>query len=459
MRPDQVTILVIVAAAIALLVWKRRDAAAVLRSYFRESTAPVNLAVFRIVVFGMLLYLQIDYRAEWFARVPESLRVMPKGWSPIWSIVPWNPGFVNAMQMICIGACIASVLGFFTRTATIIATVTGLYVFGLQQLFGKLNHFHHLFWFAALIAASPSGDALSIDAWRRGTRAGPARCYALPLRITWLLLGMCYFFPGLWKLWLSGPEWFGGTNLKFLMHSVWYGDSGFRPIVRVDEHRWLLMLGGIGTLAFELSFIFLVLFPRTRWIAVAMGLGFHTLTGLTLNIWFVGLTSCYVSFINWAPRATGEAIPHTRRPAFAVGAVLLFCNGVCGLLAVDSWPFAVYPTFAHAGSPQKLEIEVRYYDREGVLIEFDDAPVARRFHYSRWSHVKYRIARTQDERLVRGCVELLAREIPELDRAAAVQVDRVVVWTDPARLAENPRRRDTILRMQLDGRVAAAPAR
>ena len=435
---------------------RRREIVATMREYFGASGSPVNLAVFRIVVFALLLHLHMDYSAAWFAEIPEALRVMPPGWGWFWRLVPWQPTFVRAMQMVCVVACIASVLGLFTRAATSIAVLTGLYVFGLQQFFGKLNHFHHLIWFGALLAASPCGDALSIDAYRRGgERPGPSRAYALPLRIACLLIGLCYFFPGLWKLWYSGRDWANGEAIRLIMHTVWYHDGGFRPFFRVDRYPWLLSLAGIGTLVFELGFVFLLFKKKTRWIAAAMGLGFHSMSLLFLHIGFYHLAACYVVFVDWAPHASGTPTTASPRPAGWVGAVLLLASIVCGSRLVDSWPFCVYPTFAHGGSPVAFEVEANFYDDAGAPVDYDPAPVVQHLWYSRWSYVKFRIASTKSERLTRATVELLRRNIPGLERATRVEIYRNVVRTDPERLAENPKRRDLILEMPLSPLTAA----
>ena len=36
--------------------------------------------------------------------------------------------------------------GLFTRTSAIVTTILALYVFGIPQMFGKVNHSHHMVW-------------------------------------------------------------------------------------------------------------------------------------------------------------------------------------------------------------------------------------------------------------------------------------------------------------------------
>ena len=47
----------------------------------------------------------------------------------------------------------------------------GWYVLGLPQTFGKVDHDHHLLWCLFVLACSPCGDALAIDARPTDARA------------------------------------------------------------------------------------------------------------------------------------------------------------------------------------------------------------------------------------------------------------------------------------------------
>ena len=71
-----------------------------------------------------------------------------------------------------------------------------------------------------------------------------ALAYALPLRFVWVLLGICYFFPGLWKYWYSGLAWAFSDHFKHLAEwkwinmglemkdGAWQGD--WQPLFRID---------------------------------------------------------------------------------------------------------------------------------------------------------------------------------------------------------------------------------
>jgi uncharacterized membrane protein YphA (DoxX/SURF4 family) len=340
-------------------------------AWFSAETHPANLAVVRIAVFWILYDRLKAGGFRRYARLPEDLRVPPPGWEAILRALPLDETTVKLAQIAAIAVSFLALVGLWTRPAAALSALLGTWVLGSQYLFGKVDHtFHHVIWFALLLAASPSGDALSVDAWlarRRGRPPpGPARAYALPIRLMWLLMGVAYFFPGLYKL-LSGPQWILSENLRFLLYESWRHHH-ILPFLRVDRHPLLYQTAALGTILFELSFIFLVLSRRTRPFAAIAGLLFHTMTAYFMRIYFLELMLCYVVFVDWhalARRlglARDAALPARAAPsataAGVVGSLLLAVNVALGAANVSSWPFSVYPRFsrvrAHASS---IEVE------------------------------------------------------------------------------------------------------
>ncbi|HEY8155292.1 MAG TPA: HTTM domain-containing protein [Myxococcota bacterium] len=327
-------------------------------AWFAAETHPANLAVVRITVFWILFDRLKAGGFRRYVRLPEDLRIPPPGWEAILNALPLDETMVKAVQIAAVACSFLALVGFWTRTAAALSALLGSYVLVSLYLFGKVDHtYHHLIWFALLLAASPSGDALSIDAWlarRRGRPPpGPARAYALPIRLMWLLMGVAYFFPGLYKL-LAGPQWIWSDNLRFLLYQGWRHHH-MLPLLRLDQHPALCQAAALGTILFELSFIFLVLSRRTRPFAAIGGLLFHAMTAYFLRIYFLELMACYVVFVDWhalARRlglARGTAPPARAAPnataAAVVGGLLLAVNAGFGAFGVDSWPFSIYPRF------------------------------------------------------------------------------------------------------------------
>lgn len=287
----------------------RRKTRSVIVDYFAAATSPLNLAVFRVAVFWTLLQSCDDSRVVWFSQIPEKLRVSPIGLEWLPEHVPiddrWSTVACRLLEMFSFTAMI----GLFSRASAALAVIFGFYALSIPEFIGKVQHgTPHLLWFGAILAVSRCGDALSCDAimsgWRGGDRgsadlAAPSRMYALPLRFVWLLIGLIYFFPGLWKFWESGFDWALGENLRFTMYERWLQLGGWVPSFRLDLHPLLYKLSALLTMIFEVSFIWLIIFPRLRIIAVLGGLAFHQMSGVFMRIAFWGLQICYVAFLDW----------------------------------------------------------------------------------------------------------------------------------------------------------------
>jgi predicted DCC family thiol-disulfide oxidoreductase YuxK len=279
------------------------------QQFFTVTTHPLNLAVFRIVFFASF-FLSIDPgQVVWFSQLPEQLQFAPSGWGGLLEILPLSPPWAWSASQLCRLFALTALIGLRTRTSALLTAILGIYVLGIPQFFGKVNHYHHLIWFALVLAASRCGDAFSIDAvtaaWKRADRReieppGPAQSYALPLRWVWLLMGVIYFFPGFWKLALSGFDWAFSDNFKFQLYAKWLELGGWQPFFRLDQYPLLYQPMALGAILFELSFIALIFWPRLRPLAIVGGLGFHTMVGLFMQITsFWTLQVSYVAFLDW----------------------------------------------------------------------------------------------------------------------------------------------------------------
>lgn len=292
-----------------------------LRDFFSVTAHPVSLAVFRIAFFILLLFFAVDWAGGgydaanvlWWSAFPKELVIPPPGLGWLLAIMPINVTLASILSKLFIVVCITGIFGLFSRTSAWIAVICGFYVMGIPQFFGKVHHYQHLLWFAAILAFSPCGDVLSIDsmirAWRRaknGVIAPPDadQRYAVPLRMTWLLLGLVYFFPGYWKLWESGLRWAFSDNLRNQLYIKWFQlGNNWRPItdaiIPFDAHPWLYQPAAFITLMMEVGFIFCLFVPVLRIIALILGQLFHTMTYVLMGIPFFDVQACYVVFFDW----------------------------------------------------------------------------------------------------------------------------------------------------------------
>lgn len=300
-------LLLAVLAILAVLAYKyRAQLAKAVREFFLSEGSPLNLAIFRVVLF-IVLFVTADREVLLnYAGLPTTLLYPPA----LADLFPWSlsPEIAERMLLIFKIACFCGLIGLFTRTAALVTVLSGIYVLGVPQLFGKVNHCHHLLWFALLIAVGPPSMMLSIDgiwqAWKRADQKDisepqPHNAHLLPIRLAMVLMGLMYFWPGIWKFMSGGVEWMMGDNIRNLMYADWRLMGKWLPPVRLDGNTLLLTLGGIGTVCFEIFFFVLVFFRRTRLITGIGGILFHNMTYINMGIRFGTLQAMYVALVDW----------------------------------------------------------------------------------------------------------------------------------------------------------------
>jgi hypothetical protein len=461
--------------AVLLVVHRQRVADAV-RRFFTATSHPVNLAVFRVVQFGLLAFLAW---AGWrgggpasLGELPVSLRFPPYGTGWLvgrgWADPLLDPQVIAALVFALAVTATMAALGVATRASTIAAAGLALVVLGVPQLFGKVNHSHHLVWFAVLLAASRCGDALSVDAMVRRVRTGagppgPSRAYGLPLRIAWLLIGLIYLFPGLHKYATNGLKWALSDNLanRVLVHHAAVGREvpGF-----VDMIEPVLPLLALAAMALEVVFIVLLFSDRLRRYALIAMIGFHIGTRFLLRIWFFHLVAMYVVFVDWhalgqrlrrrsieASARTGPGAPTAIDPepgtavklvagVLLVGVVVTGARGI-----VDGWPFASYPTFSNLQDTIVVGVEVDVTWRDGRPDETVQlAELVPALDPSQVGGLTVAILTAPDrERRLQGLWELMDRGGPyDPDAIEALEFHRTIRDLRDDR----PARRETILR-------------
>jgi len=299
---------------------RRRDWA--VTRYFQEADDPVQLAVVRILVFIMVLYLLATAAPLSYAGLPADLTSAPFPWQRLLRNVsfPYTPSLI-AYCVVLVGA-VCGLLGLWTRAAALTVALVGSYVFLLPQSFGKVNHMHIVVWFPLVLAFSRAGDMLSLDAVRRSLRAAqhgellsfaPSREYALPTRIIWLLLAQVYFFPGFYKF-FSGNydgvfEWPTSDSLRTSIAIAHYirGTDAFLPL---ENFPWLCRAAAIGVVFWELAWPLLLMFPRWRVPLALSAMLFHTMTDAVMQISFVHLRWMMLALFPWHAilGAAGRAI-------------------------------------------------------------------------------------------------------------------------------------------------------
>ena len=377
--------LLIALALIALAVWKRDVLMRALQTFAFEESSAVSLALFRIAMFyAIFAEVHPSYLTD-LCSMPAAMRSFPPGWRWLRAYeLPFEPRVAEPAAYALLVTSLLSMIGLGTKVVTKIAALLGLYVLGLPNFFSKIDHGHFNMHAALVLAASPCGDALSVDRLLRRARGeaapAPSTAYGLPIRMLWLLFGTVYLFPGLWKLLQSGDLWISGVQIKALLYREWGRRPDYVPFARIDQSDAALIAFGVGTLLFEIVFFFALLFRPSRviaafsailfrisiwkfmsirfslWLPIILLFDFPQLSdGLRarlprLDRWFANASARVRAWarplIDRLPEPSRPAPGRSARAAVVVGTILLVGQIITGSAGIDTWPVAVFPRFS-----------------------------------------------------------------------------------------------------------------
>ena len=290
------------------------------RFWFLPRSAEV-LSIMRILVGSMLLYthlvwtlelntffgpdgvLPVDYRSSY-----------PEIGSYAWSHFDWSTStlWIWGSHFLALTVFALFMFGAFTRVTSVLAFLfvvsygnraTGA-LFGLDQI----NAFLTLY-----LAIGNCGQFYSIDARLRSstpTQQGRAAVSALNTIATRLIqvhLCIVYLFAGLGKL--QGTTWWNGEAVWGTLASYEYQTI---DLTWMSEAMWLVNLLTLLTVAWEVSYAFLI-WPRlTRPVFLAIAAIVHLTIGLSMGMLTFGLIMLYANaaFIepSWLRRNKQDAL-------------------------------------------------------------------------------------------------------------------------------------------------------
>jgi vitamin K-dependent gamma-carboxylase len=273
--------------------------------------APVDVAslvVFR-VLFGLLVIWEMSeyVRHGWIDRywVEPNFHFTYYGFEwvePLSRVGMWA---VFGVIVVC-GAAIA--LGAYVRLAAAVFTVAFGYTFTLEAA-RYLNHFYLFCLVGLLLVVVPANRRLSVDALLRPE----IRSDVVPTWSLWLLrfqLGVVYVYGGLAKL---NGDWLRGEPMRAVL-----ADRTDLPLLgRFAGDEWLVWATSYGALLFDLLVVPLLLWRRTRVIALIAAIAFHLLNRELFNIgvfpWFALAGTLLFLDPSW-PRAILRRLRVRTRP-------------------------------------------------------------------------------------------------------------------------------------------------
>ena len=233
---------------------------------------------------------------------------------------------LTTVQYVGIASGLLALVGLFSRLSVGVFTLTIWLQVSHTFSYDEIHHVETLFAiFLAMLAFSPCGDCLSLDAWRRQRRESThtpdaplaAASTATPVRRWWegsynreafwpivgiqVLLALAYFDAAVSKLLIGGPHWFNGYTMQNILLTD--GLRHDRPLgVYFAQFRELAILMAVFAVAYE-GLFWLVLVPRVRRWAVpaflAAGFMLHVGIFVLQNAPFFMWLALYCVWLPW----------------------------------------------------------------------------------------------------------------------------------------------------------------
>lgn len=423
----------------------------VLREFFLGSGNAYNLAIARIILFYFLylIYQNRLQEAGFWLDMPRSAMVPPPltGWYV--NLLPVSGGLFRFLAYTGMVLSILAVLGVGTRWVMLLNIPVGLYVLGVPMFYGKLFHIHVWVWFPAIMAFSRCADVLSVDwlirRWRKKAAPYPLShaVYGVPIKFILLHFGIIYFFAGVIKIWDCGFDWALSDSPINQMQVEWVQHYNVLPDFRVDRYPWLVKLGSLGVIVFEIFFPFYVVSRKFRFPTLVAGLIFHNVVGYFMYIGFTDLQISYLLLINWAMigyvlrrhKPAGLQVPLTKtwnvpgfKQIFVAGGIVFGLNFLCGVFRVHSWPFSSYPTYSMLVKDTHRYVHFDAVDENGTLLNVDSLGHAYNFRKESYTPIEDRIVenvRDSDSLTLNKNVTKLWKiwesGVPPLKRAVSVK--------------------------------------
>jgi vitamin K-dependent gamma-carboxylase len=247
--------------------------------------APVDIAylvVFRIFFGAIMLwevgrYFAYGWIGEYYIEPTFYFSYFGFDW-----VKPW-PGVWMYLHFFLMGAlAVCIIVGLWYRAAAALFFLCFTYVALLDQTH-YLNHFYLVSLVSFIMIFVPANRAFSIDSLAdKSLRSNTALRWTL-----WLLrtqIGLVYFFGGVAKL---NGDWLRGEPMR-----MWLADRTHFPLIgHLFTEERMVYAFSYGGLLFDLVFFPLVLWKRTRWLALVVGMVFHLTNARLFNIgifpWFM----------------------------------------------------------------------------------------------------------------------------------------------------------------------------
>lgn len=265
-----------------------------------------TLGLFRVAFYAavFLIYFGLDDR-PW-------TQVSPAFWMPV-SVFRFLDGpprdalWMGILQAVWKVSLLASAAGVLTRFSTFVSAALAVYLLGLPQNFGKIDHMDGIVVILlGILFVSRCGDAVSLDDFlsRKAHGAKPREAgnleYRWPIVLGQILFTLVFFAAGIAKLRVSGLAWMAAGNMRHLLIEHRYTHTPPTDLGLIAARFAIICSGAaILTIVLELSMPLAVLSRRLRWPLLIALLLLQTGIALALGVYFTPYLAGYLLFVPW----------------------------------------------------------------------------------------------------------------------------------------------------------------
>lgn len=250
-----------------------------MQKLLKYSTQPVHiapLALFRIIFGGMMLASMIRFLAKGWV---SQQYLEPTFFFTYWGFSWVKPLGETGMYLVFAGLILSSaciMLGLAYRLAAPLFFLLFTYV-ELIDVTNYLNHYYFVSLVSLLLCFVPANRYFSLDVLRRPTLRR-TQVPAWTIAVFKLQLGIVYFYAGLAKL---NADWL----LQAQPLRLWLPAKAHLPLIGPFMGKlWVAYFFSWFGALYDLSIPFLLLYRRTRLLAYAAVIAFHTVTAMLFPI-------------------------------------------------------------------------------------------------------------------------------------------------------------------------------
>lgn len=296
-------------------------------NYLEQPVSVAPLVSFRIA-FGLVMLLS-TLRYVWMGWVDTQLvdPLLHFSYYGFDWVQPLPRAGMYAVFVVMGLACIGITLGWLYRLCAVVFFLCFTYV-ELIDITYYLNHYYFVSLVSFLLIWVPAHRYFSLDAARNpGLRQNTVSRWCI--LIFKFQIAIVYIYAGLAKI---NDDWL----FRALPLSIWLPAKTSIPLIGwVFKYKLTAYLFSWAGMLFDTFIVFFLMLKRTRWLAYAAVVVFHTLTGVLFQIGvfpvvMIAVVTLFFSpewherFLSRLARVLGSGLPYRAQPALASRNRLLF---------------------------------------------------------------------------------------------------------------------------------------